>query len=442
MKIKFLNTLILLTAFAVSLAAAPAAKTEPYNAGIHRARYGQLLNLAKKYDTEKLLAEVEKYLADKRFNNGMVYTCNLINAGFAAKGDPDKLQFPAAPQDLTGKEKDRAIYNAAKIFAALHQDALAAKMAATREKTPPVYECAIMKNAPVDATAWQQNKNIRFATGFKKYNAKSAVLLLNDEKTQTEKEDAACPVRFAVVADRVGINIYMEYKTDKTDEIFAGISNDGKYEMYLQPGQGEFYYQWLYGFRDEYFRDINWTTQTARYRPLKPYTKYKSVANPGKGINTFITIEWAALYDRLPDSKTEWKLGVIPWIAEGGFNWGYGQVHELNKFGTIKFPGIEKIMPDIKRMLVLKAWGKYKKESPDIITFWKDPVRGDVKFMEEKIQPLVTRLAEAGKEVKADMSDETVEKLFKETVADWNEFSHIVDQLRNDWLTESLINGK
>lgn len=447
MKLKLFYILPLLAASFMPLSAAPAAKDlQPYNANIHKTKFNQLLTIAKERDLKKLSAELENYLADKRFNSSMFYTCSLIKAGLAASGDPAKMKMPAPPQDLDAGARETAIYNAAKIFMALFQDKIAQKLAAVKLKTPPVYECVIAENAPADVTAWRQTGNLKFADGFEKYNAKAAALLINDVNTvrdtsMTAKKENACPVRFAVTADRIGLHIYLEYKTDKADEIFAGIAGGGMYEMYLQPGHGEFYYQWLYYTSPEKFRSINWTNQSPTYRPLDPYTKYTSVRTPD-GISTLFTIDWAALYDRLPDNSTEWKLGVIPWVAEGGFTWGSGQVHELNKFGVIKFNGIEKIMPAIKRQLVMKAWGKYKKESADILVFWNDTVRGDVKFMEEKLQPLVTRLAESGKEVKADMSDATVEKLFKETVGDWNEFSHIVDQLRNDWLTESLINGK
>lgn len=447
MKTKVFYILPLLAAVFMPLSAAPAAKALPlYNANTHKSKFNQLLNIAKERNTEKLLAEVETYLADKRFNGSMVYCCQVIKAGFAANGDAAKLKLPAPPADLDNNARESAIYNAAKIFMAFYQDQIARKLTEAKLKTPPVFECAVVENAPADVTAWRQTEGIRFADGFEKYNAKAAALLINDVNTvrdtsMVKKDATACPVRFSVMADRIGLHIYMEYKTAKADEIFAGIVNGGMYEMYIQPGHGEFYYQWLYYTSPEKFRSIDWTNQSPDYRPLDQHIKYTSVKTPD-GISTLFTIHWSALYDRLPDSKTEWKLGVIPWVAEGGFTWGTGQVHELNKFGAIKFPGIEKIMPAIKRQLVMKAWAKYKKDSVNILAFWRDPVRGDTKFMAEKLQVLVTRLNDAGKEVKSDMTDETVEKLFKESVADWNEFSFRVDQLRNDWLTESLINGK
>ena len=129
----------------------------------------------------------------------------------------------------------------------------------------------------------------------------------------------------------------------------------------------------------------------------------------------------------------------MPWVAEGGFTWGSGQVHELNKFGTLKFAGLEKIMPDIKRQLVMAAWGKYKKESGAVLTFWNDEQRGDRKFEAEVVIPLRDKCTEWGKLVKADMDAATVEMLFKEAVPVWNEFQFVVDDLRTQYLQKQLL---
>lgn len=132
-------------------------------------------------------------------------------------------------------------------------------------------------------------------------------------------------------------------------------------------------------------------------------------------------------------------LGVIPWTRRGGFTWGSGQVHELNRFGRITFKGIDAIMPQIKRQLVLQAWGSYRKSSPDIKTFWNDEQRGDRSFEAEVLKPLVEQLEKWGTEVAGDMNDATVNRLFKEAVPLWNEFPFEVSARRSAYLRHSLL---
>ena len=144
-------------------------------------------------------------------------------------------------------------------------------------------------------------------------------------------------------------------------------------------------------------------TNSRRYRPLSEYLKYATQSIPG-GFGTTFFIPWNTLYDRLPDAKSEWALGVIPWVRAGGFTWGSGQVHELNRFGKIKFNGIEKMLPAIKKQIVLSAWAKYKRESGNIRTLWNDEQRGDRDFETKAVTPLMDKLADYGKSVSSSMT--------------------------------------
>ena len=99
-------------------------------------------------------------------------------------------------------------------------------------------------------------------------------------------------------------------------------------------------------------------------------------------------------------------------------------------------------MPAIKRQLVLKAWGKYKRDSGPIKTFWNDEQRGDRAFEAAVLRPRVQQLEAWGAEVKADMDAATVERLFKEAVPSWNEFAYDVAELRTAYLKQQLLAGE
>jgi hypothetical protein len=129
-------------------------------------------------------------------------------------------------------------------------------------------------------------------------------------------------------------------------------------------------------------------------------------------------------------------------MRNGGFTWGSGQVHELNRFGRLQFKGLGAHMPAIRRQIVLHAWGKYKREAGDIKTFWSDEQRGDRAFDAAVLQPFVAQLEALGAEVKADMDAATVDKLFREAVPSWNEFAFAVAERREAYLRNKLLAGE
>lgn len=419
------------------------AKPAPYAPRVITQKMNALVSVSGSRDIQKIKDQIAAFRKDPKFTADALYTFDLIEAALAANGNTKAVKLPKTPEGVGPKAVESAFFTTAKVFMQLRDYPMAQFFGTVRQKEVPVYNCPVVANAPKDVTGWETTTiNAPVATEFEKYNEKAAALLINDvnsvRDTATLKTDKGCPVTFRVAADKYGISIYVMAKTAKADEIFAGLSYGGMYEMYLQPGQGEFYYQWLYDVNPERCNEAEWMTPGKHYRFLKEYIEYDTKATKD-GLGTVFFIPWTTLYDRLPDAKSEWKLGVVPWVAEGGFTWGSGQVHELNKFGTLKFDGIEKMLPEIKKQLVMSAWAKYKRESGAILTFWNDEQRGDQKFYAEVIQPIVAKNTEWGKLVKADMDAATVETLFKDAVPVWNEFRYVVEDLRTQYLKDQFL---
>lgn len=418
----------------------------PYDAKAVNSKLATLEAPAQLKDAAKIKSQIATFRKDEKFGTAAVYTFDLIEAGLAANGDAKKIKLPKAPDALNDNEKAEAFFNASKVFMNMRNYPIAQFFGAVELKKPPVYVCDVVDQAPIGVYGWVNSPIVKDekkrAVEFEKYNEKAAALLINDVNTvrdsATLKSDSKCPISFFMQADKRGISVFVESKDDKVDEVLAGLEYGGMYEMYLQPGHGEFYHQWMLYVNPEKCDFVNWMSPHKNFRPLKDYLKYE-VAPIKDGIGIYFFIPWTALYDKLPDSKSEWSFGVIPWVRAGGFTWGSGQVHELNRFGKVKFNGIEKLMPEIKKQLVLAAWGKFKRESGDIKTFWNDEQRGDRAFEKDVLIPFVEKLENYGKSVNSSMDSATVEKLFNEAVPAWNEFKYRVEELRRDYLEKQFI---
>jgi hypothetical protein len=275
------------------------------------------------------------------------------------------------------------------------------------------------------------------------YNQEAAAVLYTDVNANrsgmnvTGKADA-CQVSFFVSADPYGISIYVENRDDKVDEVLAGLQTGGSLEMYLQPGFDHVYYQWMANIYPSGTEVYDWSSPNEHFRSLKGRLTCESAPTPD-GFGVYMFIPWDLFYDCLPTEESEWAFGVLPWTRDGGFTWGSGQVHDLHKFGRLKFRGLNSMLPNIKRMIVLKAWASFQKALPAIQSFWNDEIRGDQIFAKEVLAPYVETLQKEGEKVSAEMAAETVEELFRTMVPEWNEFRYRVDTLRTAFLKKQLF---
>lgn len=366
-------------------------------------------------------------------------------AVFLAMLDGREINVPELAKAAADKREKILLY-AANLFYLAGDDAKAKRLSETKLKEVPHYRVIIVREAPVGVHAWQLSelyRKARRADEFVPYNRQAAEQLILDVNAvrgdvAAVTADKKCPLWFQVAADVRGISLYAEMPEENALEMESGILPGGMMEMYLQPGPGEFYYQWIWKFFPEMVSFPEWMSPHRNYRPAEPFFKHEILAEDKK-ICFYMRIGWEALYDRLPDENSEWRFGFIPWIKSGGFTWGNGgQVHELNKFGRLNFKGITAILPEIKRRLVLAAWGAYKSTVPALKDIWQDEFHGDRKFYQESLAPCLKQLDAYGKEV-SEMKDGTVERLFNEAVPQWFELSYIIGDLRRDYLRRQLF---
>lgn len=386
------------------------------------------LKMAESIPAKRKLAAEEEALAS-------VFAAALKGVGIRHEDLPD----------LPEEQRSKVFLDVSNLFYLAGDYANAGRYSRTAPVKPPVYSVMTVREAPAGVSAWKNSplrKRIAMTNDFTVYNQKAAELLIYDVNAQREKvsmqADGRCPLSFAAVADIHGLSLYAEMPEKRAEEVAAGLLSGGMLEMYLQPGEGEFYYQWLWSFFPEKISFQDWISPHKHYRPLKNGFRKEVFAGDGK-ILLYQHIPWEVLYDRLPENGTLWTLGFIPWLRSGGFTWGSGgQVHELNKFGKLKFSEMDRILPEIRRRLLLAAWASYKKSVPVLKSFWSDEFHGDLLFYKQILVPFLERLDAYGKSVSPEMSGPEVDRLFREAVPLWFETRYYADDLRRDYLRERL----
>ncbi len=413
--------------------------------------YNAAMNIINQKSKENNVDAVQKEVVDTLARSGEKlkpeekFTLELIAGGLACNGDTSKIVVPK--NNLTPEQVADAFFKAGKVFYGMRNNQVAQFFAATKQAPVPFYEVGIVEQAPVGVESWNKSdlfKQLPKENRFEKYNQKAAALLINDVnlvRNNIDKANAAeCTLSFVAAADKNGLHIYMENKDDKVEEVLAGLEGGGMVEMYLQPGFENPYYQWMMDLATGKVDFINWTSNNKNFRLIDGKYCKSEVAPIKGGLGAYLFIDWELLYDNLPTDESNWVLGVVPWVRNGGFTWGSGQVHELHKYGQLKFNGIEKITPQIKRRLVMKAWGNFRRNVGDIRTFWNDEYRGDLKFSQEVLEPKIAELEALGKNVSVKMDDKIVDMLYSKAVKEWNEFSYIVSEMRSEYLKKQLLN--
>ena len=399
-------------------------------------------------DAKKLTTEA---MADPRVNGEeKKYLSSLLLAGFgAAKGGlVDSKAIPATT--LGAETQAKLLADAGKIFMRAGNYEVARYFGNKADAmfpaaSRPVYECKFMDKAPIGVGGWEHSEIVkapsRREARFQEYNKKAAALLINDVNVVREVStdgSKESKMGFYMAADARGWHIYVHSQNDQVEQLLAGLAPGGSLEMYFAPGKGEAYYQCLLNLPSGKTSYIWWMSPSRHFRKMDDYCKTE-VAPVADGLGAYIFLSWDLVYDKLPKEGDLWPFGLVDFGPNGAFSWGSGQVHELNKFGRIKFAGIEKSLPAIKRGIVTRAFGSYKKSSNAATTLWNDEVKGDLNFYNQKLLPQVEKLNELGKLVSPEMSQADVDMLFEKAVPSWMEFDYLVSELRSDFIRNKLF---
>ena len=266
------------------------------------------------------------------------------------------------------------------------------------------------------------------------------------------EKDAAFPEIFAFCDDR-GVKILIDAPASKEElkKFRQGFSGTASYEAYFAAGF-DAPYDFLLLNPGSYYGDSGFNTQydnSTGYRNLSPKKENLEVSYliDEDSVTTMIAISWAPYFSKLPENGTVWYFEPIIWMR-GGLSWGGSEsVHHRSSFGRLVFEGLTpENRTAIKRGLVSKAVDLYRRSkharNNGQIEIWKDPELGDQAFYAACVKPLCDRLDPYEKLVKAEMTDEEVEKVFDNAAETWFNINYVVAKLRRDYLDAKRVRGE
>ena len=399
-------------------------------------------------DAKKLAVEA---MADPRMKGDeQKFLNSLLLAGFGASKS-GTVDSKAMPTTTLGADKQaKLLIEAAKIFMRAGNYEVARYFGNKADAmfpapSRPIYECKFMDEAPIGVGGWKNSEIVkdssRRETRFEEYDKQAAALLINDVNVVRDVvsgDSKKSRLGFYMAADRRGWHIYVHCQEDQVEQVLAGLKAGGMLETYFAPGKGECYYQWMLALPSGKTNYVWWMSPNRHYRKMDDYCKTE-VAPVAEGLGVYMFLSWDLVYDKLPKEGDLWTFGLVDFSPNGGFTWGSGQVHELNKFGRIKFAGIDKSLPAIKRGIVMRAFANYKISAKAATTFWNDEIKGDRDFYNQKLRPQTEQLNELGKLISAEMSQSDVDMLFEKAVPSWMEFDYLVSELRSEFLQNKLF---
>ncbi|MFC1525406.1 hypothetical protein ACFL6X_01190 [Candidatus Latescibacterota bacterium] len=311
-------------------------------------------------------------------------------------------------------------------------------------------QCRYVESAPLGAAGWVLSgwaTDDRYSQSrFMKYGAEDAGDLATDINVDREGEPGGTggPRRrtsFSMVYDRRGWHIFILSQEPQVERLLDAGDSAGQLEMAFSPGPGGgAYYQWIIDLATNEISVYDWDSPHRHYRSLKGRIRSETVALDS-GFGTLVFVPWACLYDKLPLDGGAWPFSVIRWMPGGGVTWG-GKVHEVGRWGLVEWE-----LPDadartgLLRTLIRSAWGTYTRAKPSLVDYWADDTIGDPAFYTAVLDPVVRRLDERGEIMERldTLRHDEVEVLFEAAVPDWMEFSHLVDELRREYLAEAIF---
>ena len=174
-----------------------------------------------------------------------------------------------------------------------------------------------------------------------------------------------------------------------------------------------------------------------------------------KGYVLYMFLSWEPFYDKLPDPGDVWDFENVHWSRFGGYSWnGLKTIHGRSTWGHLRFRISPEQMLKIKRKLIYSAKRAYQAEkstnagihdnreinwTTEMIDRWKnDKVLGDPVFYKKSVEPLVQKLDAGVGRVKADMTPETINELYRDFVPGWNEIRYRIGELRTRYIEKSL----
>lgn len=255
---------------------------------------------------------------------------------------------------------------------------------------------------------------------------------------------------FHIATDARGIYMFIFARDAHAQKVVDGLMRGGSIEMYFAPGKDQPYYWFLPRFPSGKIT-VGPTTFQTMYPNSSPGWRSLSYDNGtfdsetlpiegGFGVSMFFS--WDLFYDKLPVDGTKWRFEAIRFTRSGGYSFGGSQsVHNPSDWGDIVFTGMTpQNRTAIKRNIIFRALARYNdaKRVINPVGRWADKELGDPAFYSREVAPLLATLDGYAKMVGENMTDTTVEDIYRNAVPGWMEIEHQVAALRTNYLKEKL----
>ncbi len=415
-----------------------------------------------------LMAAAERAASDLRASPKVRYRARLIVRAFSpefregsASAAAEDLAVSFREVKLTAEERCDAVQGVARALLAAGRESEARKWhrAAEEMRAPyprAVLPCVYQSEAPRDISGWLASPLIQDFTRAGRLNrpygenlsflleTDSAVTGRNAAPKQNDVRAGEEETAVWAACDSEGIWFFFLTRHLHPPKKMEGPIWAGSYEGYLTSGQTDPYYFFLIeipsGRLSSSFR-TSYRHRTHRLVDVERGTLRTDTRRCGDGIATVLFYGWELFYDRLPTDGGEWLFETIRWTAAGGVSLGGSRsVHNPSHWASLIFQGLnEENRRAIRRRLIQKAVASYREMRRDPggpVGWWADWDLGDPVFYNKAVRPLVERLDVWAEETVSDMSDETVERLFREAVPRWLEFDLELSTLREYYLKE------
>lgn len=373
----------------------------------------------------------------------------------------------AAIQKLGGADDDpsaraAALLQAAQFAVAAGLETSGRALHAAREKMSVRHAlrslpCTFIDNGPSDIAGFLDSayfKDVRNRGRLdRKYGDNVQFLLETDAALTGRKVTEATadfkPTEFVATCDADGVKIFLFAPTAQAKAIADGYATLGGYELYLASGPTDPYHCYLFGqipgpLGDGFVTQYdNASFRRARMKDGGVAVQHRVLED---GVATLLAFSWKAFFNRVPGEGDAWSFEVLHW-EQGGYSWGGSQsVHNRSSFGSLVFANLtEANVRAIKRRLIPAAAAAYKRElhpNNGCVEIWQDPELGDRTFYAEVVKPLQAKLDAALAEVKPDLADADVDRLFAEAVPTWMNIQYVLADLRRDYLDRLRVEGR
>ena len=264
------------------------------------------------------------------------------------------------------------------------------------------------------------------------------------EKTALDSADAQ--VEVSAISDAKGLHIFLRVEDPSARAVESGFAGGIGTEMYFAPGKYEPYvcfgsdprtgvpsaFQTLYNSKGHRRIDMTGEKDKAAFRFESSFTDTDYVQH--------LFFAWDSFYQKLPANGSKWRFECLAFGPKGPFSLGgSSNVHNSSKWCDLEFQLTEGDVTAIRRGLLfrhVKGWAKLG--WLDRFDKWADAEIGDPEFYNEVLKPIEAELKGYAKEVKPDMSDADVNRVFEKALGRWMGISYEIDALRREWMLERM----